>query len=151
MNIIEVLIPILFFIVMLKQIKYIKDLIIPIKKRNIEIFVVLFSVIIFMVITYVYAYTFMHYLTCSLGILTFVSIWIKQGITSKGFISMYRYKEVILWNEIEKVNVTCSNNITIKLSGNFNSQTFYFNKCDYDKIINLLKINLSEKVKLETI
>lgn len=150
-NIIVIIIPILFFIITIKQIKYIKNLIIPIKKRNIEIFIVLLSVIIFMVITYVYAYTFMHYLTCTLGILMFISMWLKQGITSKGFISMYRYKEVILWNEIKKVKITCSNDITIKLSGNFNSQTFYFNKCEYDKIIDLFKNNLSEKVQLETV
>lgn len=126
MSIVDIIIPLLFIVIILKQLRYIKELIIPTKKSYIEIITVLFSIGIFMWIIYFYANTWIHYVTGALGIFMFVSIWIKQGINSKGFVSMYKYKETILWNEIEKVIIISSKDIKLQLLGGFIEQTFHF-------------------------
>lgn len=145
----NIIVPLLFIVIILKQLKYRRELIIPTKKGCVEIITVLFCVIILICIIYFYANTWIHYLTGALGILMFISIWIKQGITSKGFASMYKYKEIILWNEIEKAMVINSKDIKIKLLGNFMEQTFYFKKNDYDKVVSILKENLPKEEQLQ--
>ena len=149
MDIIYIIIPLFFIVIILKQLRYMKQLIIPTRKSYVEIIILLLCVIIFSCIIYFYANTWIHYVTGVLGILMFLSIWIKQGISSKGFISMYKYKEIILWNEIEKVVVTSSKDIKIKVLGGFMEQTFHFRKSDYDKVITILKENLPKQSKLQ--
>jgi hypothetical protein len=127
-----------------------KELIIPTRKSFVEIIIVLFSVIILMCMTYFYANTWIHYVAGVLAIFMLVSMWIKQGINSKGFISMNKIKENILWNEIEKVMVISSKDIKIKLAGSFMERTFHFKKRDYDKIITILKENLPKQAQLQT-
>ncbi len=149
MKIFDIIIPVLLILIILKQLKYIKALIIPIRKRPIEIVIVLFSIIIFIGIMYFYANTWIHYVIGILCIFAFISSWIKQGISSQGFISMYRYKEIILWNEIEKVQVTNSKDVKVKLFGGFMEQTFHFKTSDYHKVINILKEKLPVEAELE--
>lgn len=150
MSIIDIIIPLFFIVIILKQIKYMKALIMSTRKTYVEIITVLFCVIIFIGITYFYANTWVHYVTGVLAIIMFVSMWIKEGINSKGFISNYRYKENILWNEIEKVIVISSKDIKVKLVGGFMEQTFHFKKSDYDKVITILKENLPIQAQLQT-
>ncbi len=107
--------------------------------------------IVLISIIYFYANTWIHYVTGILAILMFISMWLAQGIISKGFISMFKYKEIILWNEIEKVIIINSKNIETKVSGGFVQQTFYFKKSDYDKVISILKENLHRQAQLQTI
>ena len=96
----DIIIPLFFIVIILKQLKYMKVLIIPTRKTYVEIITALFCVVIFIGLIYFYANTWVHYVTGVLAIVMFVSMWIKQGINSKGFISMNRCKESILWNEI---------------------------------------------------
>jgi hypothetical protein len=103
MNIFEIIIPVLFISIILKQLRYMKGLIIATRKRPIEVITILFGIIIIMGVMYFYANTWIHYIIGVVGLLMLLSIWIKQGINSKGFISMYTYKERIVWNEIEKL------------------------------------------------
>ena len=145
----NIIVPLMFIVIIFKQLKYRKELIMPTKKGCIEIITVLFCVIILIYIIYFYANTWIHYITGVLGILMFISIWIKQGITLKGFTSMYKYKEIILWNEIEKVMVTNSKDIKIKVLGNFMEPTFHFKKNDYDKVISIIKENLPKQAQLQ--
>lgn len=147
----NIIILLLFIMIILKQIRYIKKLIIPTRKCCIEIITVLFSGSILIGIMYFYAQTFTDYLMGILGIFMFISIWIKQGISKDGFISMYRYKEIILWKEIEKVKIIKSRNIKIELTGSFMEQTFNFKKNDYSKILNILNEKLPEKAQLQEI
>lgn len=149
MSVFNIVIPLFFIVIILKQLRYMKQLIIPTRKGYVEIIILLICVIIFSCIIYFYANTWIHYVTGVLGILMFLSIWIKQGISSKGFISMYKYKEIILWNEIEKAVITNSNDIKIKVLGGFMEQTFHFRKSDYDKVITILKENLPKQSKLQ--
>ncbi|MBU5484390.1 hypothetical protein KQI86_08625 [Clostridium sp. MSJ-11] len=150
MNIFDIIIPVLFILIILKELRYKKILIIPTRKRYGEIIVVLFSIIIFIWIIYSYAKTWNHYTIGVLGILALISGWIKEGISSKGFISMYKYKKIILWEEIEKVTIIGAKDIKVKLFGGFMEQTFHFKKSDYDKVINMLKENLTIKAEIET-
>lgn len=138
MGIFDIIILLFFIVVILKQLKHMKELLIPIKKTYAEIITVLFGILIFAYIIHNYANTWFHYIIGVLAIFMFISMWIKQGITLKGFTSMYKYKEIILWNEIEKVIVTNSKDIKVKLFGNFKEQTFYFKKSDYSKIIDMI-------------
>jgi len=149
MKINDIIISVLLILIILKQLKYIKALIIPIRKRLIEIVVVLFGIIILIGIMYFYANTWIHYVIGMLCIFTFISSWIKGGISSQGFISMYRYKEIILWNEIEKVQLTNSKDVKVKLFGGFMEQTFHFETSDYQKVINILKEKLPVEAELE--
>ncbi len=144
-----IIIPLLFILIILKQLRYMKELVISTRKRYIEITIVLLSVAVFVWIIYFYADTWIHYVTGVLGILMFISIWIKEGISSKGFISMYKCKEVILWNEIKKVMIINSKDIKVKLSGDFMEQTFHFKKSDYNKVITILQENLPKQAQLQ--
>lgn len=147
----NIIILFLFLDIIIKELKYIKELIIPTRETYVEIIPVLLSIIILIWIIYCYAKTWINYITGVLGTFMLISTWIKVGIGSKGFISMYRYKEIILWNEIEKVIVIGSNDIKIKVSGGFMQQTFHFKKSDYDKVLTFLKENLHIKTQLQTI
>jgi hypothetical protein len=149
MNIFDIIIPVLFISIILKQLRYMKGLIIPTRKRPIEVITILFGIIIIMGIMYFYANTWIHYIIGVVGLLMLLSIWIKQGINSKGFISMYTYKERIVWNEIEKVVVTNSKDIKVKVLGGFMEQTFHFKNSDYHKVINILKENLPAEADLQ--
>lgn len=148
-SVVDIIVPLFFIVIILKQLKYMKELIIPTRKRYVEIITVLFSVIVFMCIIYFYANTWIHYVTGVLGTFMFISIWIKQGVTSRGFISVYRYKEIILWNEIEKVMVISSKDIKVKLLGGFMEQIFHFKKSDYNKVIDIIKENLPRQAQLQ--
>lgn len=149
MDFLNILIPILFILIILKQLKYMKELIIPTRKTYMEIITMIFSVIVFMYIMYAYANTWIHYVIGVLGTFTFISICIKEGISRKGFISMYKYKEIILWNEIKKVVVIKSKDMKVQLFGGFMEQTFHFKNSDYDKVINIMKENLPIETQLE--
>lgn len=151
MSFIDIIIPLSFIVIIIKHVIYMKALIMPTRKTYAEIITALFSVIIFVCIIYFYANTWIHYVTGVLGIFMFVSILIKQGINSKGFRSTYRYKDSILWNEIERVIVIRSKDIKVRLEGGFMEQTFHFKKSDYDKVITILKENLPKQAQVQTI
>lgn len=139
---IKIIIFLLLILLISKQLKYINQLLFPTRKSILEIVIVIISVCVIGFITYKYGKNWIDYLFGNLGIILFVTMWLKEGITSKGFTSMYRYKEVILWNEIEKFDVHKTHNVKITLFGKFMEQSFKFKNEDYDKVINIMKDNL---------
>lgn len=141
-------IPLFFMNIIIQRLKRMKEILIQTRKKYVEIIIVS---IVFITITYLYANTWIHYVIGILAILMFVTMWLAQGVTSEGFISMYKYKEKISWDQIENVIVIKSKDIKIKLSGSFMQQTFYFKKSDYDKVIIILKEKLPVQARLETI
>lgn len=74
-----------------------KELIILTRKTHMEIIIVIFSVIVFIYIMYAYANTWIHYVIGVLGTFAFISTCIKEGISQKGFISIYKYEIKILF------------------------------------------------------
>lgn len=141
--VVRLVISILFISLTFKNIKIIKELIVPTKKGMTEIFLLGVSLGVFIYIASVYGTGWDSYLLCLIGITMFISMWVKEGITANGFISMYRYKDIILWNEIENIDLDKDGNkIKISLYGKFMAQNFYFKKEDYDKIMKILKMYL---------
>lgn len=151
MTIINIVILLLIISIILKELKHIKNLVIPTSKSHLEIITILFSIIVMLIIMYLYAKALIHYITGLLCILMFICMWLKKGITSQGFISMSRGNELISWDKIEKVNVLRSKDIKVALFGGFMEQTFNFKNDDYDKVIDILKENLPHNADLQII
>lgn len=84
------LFPIFLFLLILKKIKQRKDMIIPVKKN---FFVIFLFIIVIVLISYFYAQTWTHYGVMLLAIMLFISLVLVEGITTTGFLSMYRYKQ----------------------------------------------------------
>jgi len=141
-------IPLFFMAIIIQRLKRMKEIIIQTRKKYVEIAI---ASIVFLAIIYLFANTWIHYVIGILGTLMFVTMWLAQGITPEGFLSMYKYKERISWDEIEKIIVIESKDIKIKLSGGFMQQTFCFKKSEYDKVITILKEKLPVQTQLETI
>ena len=57
MRVFDIIIPVLFISIIIKHLKYMKALIIPTRKRPIEVITVLFDIIIFIGIMFFYANT----------------------------------------------------------------------------------------------
>lgn len=114
----------------------------PTRKSILETVAVTIGLSVLGLITYKYANSWINYLIGTLGIILFVTTWLTEGITSKGFTSMYRYKEVILWNEIEKFDVHKANNVKITLYGKFMEQSFKFRNEDYNTVMDIIRDNL---------
>ncbi|MGG5460949.1 hypothetical protein [Clostridium sp. B9] len=149
MRITDFIIIMFFVIITLIQVKYIKKLIIPTRKGIVEISTLIVGLLAFGGITIFFGSKLMHYLICLLAMIMFILMWLKRGITSSGFSSMYRDKEKIEWNDIEKVVVNKEpNEIKVQVYGKFMSQNFYFKKADYEKVIDILKSNLPIKSEL---
>ncbi|NLZ34724.1 hypothetical protein N3C_2371 [Clostridium sp. N3C] len=146
----NIIVPLLFLIIILRELKAIKRLIVPTRKNYVEIIALLVSTGILIFIICFYAKTWIHYLTGVLGILLLISSWFKSGITAEGFTSMYKYENLLPWSEINKVILTFSEDIKVEVFGSFMEQSFYFKKKDYDKIISILKAYLPKKAKVET-
>ena len=149
MGITDIVIITFFIIMILKQLKYIKGLIIPTRKSIFEVVTILFCIFIFSGMIYYGANNWIHYIIGILAIFTILSMWMKMGINLNGFVSMYRVKELILWHEIRKVVVVNSKNIKVKVSDGFFDQTFNFKKKDYNKVIDILKEKLPKQVCIE--
>lgn len=151
MTIINIVILLLFISIILKELKHIKNLIIPTRKSHLEIITILFGIIAMLIIMYLYAKALIHYITGVLGILMLICMWLKKGISPQGFIGMSRGKELISWDKIEKVNVLRSKDIKIALFGGFMERTFNFKNDDYDKVIDILKENLPYNADLQIV
>ena len=139
---IRIIIVLLLILLISKQLKNIKELLLPTRKSILETVAVTIGLSVLGLITYKYANSWINYLIGTLGIILFVTTWLTEGITSKGFTSMYRYKEVILWNEIEKFDVHKANNVKITLYGKFMEQSFKFRNEDYNTVMDIIRDNL---------
>jgi len=147
----DFVLPLIFIAAIIRELKYKKQLILSTRKSYLEVITVILTLIIFTWLMYSYAKTLIHYITGVLGILVLISNLMKEGIGTKGFMSMYRYKEIIKWNEIKKVKVIISKDIKILVFGSFMEHFFHFNKSDYDKVITILNENLDAKVEIDRI
>ncbi len=145
-NILGIILMFGFILMILKKLHQIRQLIIREKKNSLEI---ILPMMIFISIIILYAHSWFHYLFGFLGMVMFITMWLAQGMTTNGFLSLYRYKEKIYWNEIQKVSVHIAKKIKVTVSGGFMQQTFYFENDDTDRILNLLRIELPLESSLE--
>lgn len=126
--------------------KDIREMIIPAKKSKLEIATVIIGVIVIIVIMYLYGKTWFHYLVGLLAVVLMVVTLPRRGITSKGFRSI---KGIYWgnWNKLKSVRVTMNKDVKVSLTGRYLYwDTHYYKKEDYDKIINILKDNVSSEI-----
>lgn len=137
---------ILMAAVFIKQLIYMKSLIIFTKKSKIEICTILAGVLTLVIITYFFAKEWSHYLLGVLAVLTLIALWMKQGISSKGIIQQFRGKELYLWNEIGRVDIEIVDNIKVKYFGMSNVQigNLNFERNKYELLIGVINKNVKD-------
>ncbi len=145
-NTLGIVLMISFIFMIITKVHQIHELVIPQKKNPLEI---ILSEMVFITIIFLYAHTWFHYLFGFLGMVMFITMWLAQGITKHGFLSMYRYKKRISWDEIQKVIVHLSKKVKVTVSGGFMQQSFYFKDVDGDKILAVLKKELPLESSLD--
>ena len=130
--------------VFIKQLSYMKNLMIFTKKSKIEICMVLAGVLVLAIITYCFAKEWNHYLLGLLAILTLIALWMKQGISTKGIIQQFRGKELYLWNEISRVDIEIVDNIKVKYFGISNAQigSLNFERKNHEILMDILTENV---------
>ncbi|GAA0738583.1 hypothetical protein [Clostridium oceanicum] len=151
MKIMNIFIFLAFISVIFMYLTYIKKIIIPTRKRPLEIIVLSFVIAIFIWIMYSYANVWWHYIFGIVCIIGFTLSCIIEGVTSKGFIRLIiRDRTIILWKQIDKaIVINYPDDVKVKLFGNFMEQTFHFKKSDYDKVINMLHENLPIEAEIQ--
>ncbi|MHB9941869.1 hypothetical protein CF065_09600 [Clostridium sporogenes] len=133
---------VLFVGIIFKEFKIVSQLVIKTEKKLIETILLIIGIVVFFYITYIYAKNQMHYLLGILGTILYVGAYLENGITSKGFVSSYRYLQFVPWDKIEKVHINKGKSIKVSYSGNGGTNRLYFKNKDYDKIIKLLNEKL---------
>ncbi|EDU38791.1 hypothetical protein B2H94_02865 [Clostridium sporogenes] len=133
---------VLFVGIIFKEFKIVNQLVIKTEKKLIETILLIIGIVVFFYITYIYAKNQMHYLLGILGTILYVGVYLKNGITSKGVVSSYRYLQFVPWDKIEKVHINKRKSIKVSYSGNGGTNRLYFKNKDYDKIIELLNEKL---------
>lgn len=138
----EYIIVILLALINIKQFKYIKSLQLPTAKTFMDLVTIIFVSVILIFLMYRYATAVIHYIAGTLGIILFITMILKEGITNDGFSSTYRYKEFISWDQIKDVKIKRNKYINITLYGDFIEQSFSFKNKHYDKLMEIIKNNL---------
>lgn len=141
---------VMFVGIIIKQWSYIRMLKVPAKKSIFEIALIVLGIFGFVLLTFYYTTEYIHYLICVLGIVTFIFIWIKPGITGKGMIMNIQGKELYSWSEIKKVEISKTDFVKVTYFKNSGAKIIAqkFDINDYEQIINILQNN---NVRIENI
>ncbi|HDK7168928.1 TPA: hypothetical protein PTV44_002844 [Clostridium botulinum] len=134
---------VLFVGIIFKEFKIVNQLVIKTEKKLIETIFLIIGIGVLFYITYIYAKNQIHYSLGILGTILYVGAYLKNGITSKGVVSSYRYLQFVPWDKIEKVHINKGKSIKVSYSGNGGSNRLYFKNKDYEKIVGFLNKNLS--------
>lgn len=129
------IIAVLFTIIIFKEFKVLKELVIRTRKGFIEKIFFLIGVGVIFYITYAYGRTKMHYLLGALGEILYVVSYFKTGITESGFSAIFRGARLISWDKVQKVCISKDKDVQVSYSGNTFYYTLYFRNKDYDAII----------------
>lgn len=148
MKVIDIAILLFLILMIIRDLRIKKKLIIRTSKSHAENIIFLLIIIFFIGMTYIGAKTWIHYLLGVLTIIWLIIMWIKVGITTDGFSSMRRGQGIIKWNEINKLTIVIKENIKITITGSFIEGIFYFKKKDYNEIIYVIKNRLPIKAEL---
>lgn len=153
---IDIMILLFFSILIILNIIDMRNLVIPVKKQKIEIFIITVISLTILAFTLRYGRTCSHRLVGILLIVVLISTWIKRGITQKGFNSIMSLAHFQRWDNIDYVEVYLNNNNDLKVSylatHLVGKESYYFKKEDSDKVINILSENLSkEKIRVKQV
>ncbi|BAQ12973.1 hypothetical protein CBB2_0863 [Clostridium botulinum] len=128
--------------IIFKEFRIVKQLVIKTEKRTIDTIFLIIGIVVLFYIIYAYATTSRHYLLGLLGTIAYIVSYLKNGITSKGFVSSYRCLHFVPWNKVKEVHIKQEKSMKISYLGNGSSNRLYFKEKDYDKIIEILSKNL---------
>lgn len=141
------LIVIAFIGFILIYIQDLRDLIIPTKKKTIEIVFLAIGTIVILGITYFYGKTWLHYILGILGTSSLILSFMRTGITHKGFRSIrWTGRSFGNWNQVQNVQIFLKKDVKVSFISKDFEDIHYYKKEDYDKIINLLLENLSSSI-----
>lgn len=137
---------IIFAVLLLLVIFYIRDIkamIVPAKKSNLEIIAVTLGSLVLIVITFLYGKNYFHYIFGLLSIILMILTLLRKGVTWAGFRSI-RGINTGNWERLKSVRLSHNNGVRIDyIAHNSYLETLYFKNEDYNKIIEILKNNLS--------
>lgn len=138
-------------VIILRCVKHRMLLVVPTKKRTLEVVALVIVILVFVGLMYFYANVWWHYIFGIVCIILMISFLLADGITSEGFMrSVNRYDRVVYWKQIDKaIVINYPDDVKVKLFGNFMEQTFHFKKSDYDKVINMLHENLPVEAEIQ--
>ena len=134
---------VMFVDVIIKQWSYMRMLKIPTKKGVLEIASIILGILVFVSLTFYYATEYIHYLICVLAIVTFVFLWVKQGITDTGMVMHIRGKELYSWSEIKKVEISKTDFVKVTYFKDSGARIISqkFESKNYNQIIHVLQKN----------
>lgn len=147
----EIIIIILFALVLVKQVKTMRDLKFPAKKTLVSNLVVILVIIALVYIAIQYANKWTHIAIAILSVLVFLSGYVMSGITSTGFASNSRYNMYSEWNDLRTVILKEKKNdeLEIEYSGEKDFGKLYFDMKDYNQILHFLRGKLpNRKIKI---
>jgi hypothetical protein len=137
------IVTVLFIGIIIKQWPYIRNLKVPAKKSVFEIVWFVVGIFGFVLLTLYSTKEYIHYLIGVFGIIAFIFIWIKPGITDTGMMINVRGQKVYSWTEMKKVEISKTDYLKVtyfKKSGEkIVDQRFQIK--NYDKIVSILKKN----------
>ena len=150
MDIIEAIILLGFISIIIRYIMDARELIITTKKRKTEIIGLSIGTIIILWLMYKYAGSILHYIVGVLGIIILILSIFRLGITSKGFKPNRRGPITWTWDKISSVHIIIKKDIKIEFYSKGTSDIHVYKKEDYDRIMEILRENLSnEKIRVQ--
>lgn len=153
MDVVIVLVFLVFIVMIAYYFKDIKDLIIPTRKTTLDIVSLVISITVILMITYLYAKTWSHYILVTLIVIFFIFSFIRTGITSKGILFIGGLTAQGKWSKIHSVQVSLKKDVIVSIilnKSNSREIIHCYKKENYNKIIALLLKNLSnEKINIK--
>lgn len=125
----------------------IKNLIIAAKMKSTEWIALSISLVIIAGLIFNYGSTMEHYILGVLGGLLVILALYRRGITSKGFRS---FKGILRWGDWDRVKLVIvslqGQDIKVEFSVGYAIEIHFYKMEHYDRIIQILKENLSNEV-----
>lgn len=113
MDILNILIIIVLIAIFIKQILCIRRLKVATIKSTSEVVTVALCVVALIVLAYFFAKSYLHYLLTLMGVILFITIWLKQGISDSGLYIVARNKDTFTWNDIESVEIKTGDSVIV--------------------------------------
>ena len=150
MGIIDFTILLGFTLIIIKYSIDIKKLIIPTKKRKIEVIGLTIGSIVILGTMFKHANSIVHFILGILGIVVILLSVFRLGITPKGFKGRKRGAFTWTWDKISSVHIIIKNDLKIEYYRKDTSDIHIYKKEDYDRIMEILRENISyDKIKIQ--
>ncbi len=115
------------------------------KKRLSGYLILVFLIGMIVTILYRYANKWTDYVQAVLGVCLLVIIWMRQGLSHSGIITIYNWKQPLKWSNVNQIFITRLNKKRIKMSGQCIPLTLHFDINEYEQIKRLLDEHLENK------